>query len=68
MKMAVFWVVASCNLIEVYRRFTDAFLLIGLMMLTARTSKMTANFYQTTWRSNPEDSLLRDVFQYSAQM
>jgi hypothetical protein len=27
MKMAVFWVVATCSLVEVYRRFRGAFCL-----------------------------------------
>jgi hypothetical protein len=34
-------------------------LLIALMMEAARTSKTLVNFYQTTWRYNPEDSHLR---------
>jgi hypothetical protein len=38
--MAVFWVVAPCSLVEVYRRFRDA----------------SENFYPTTGRNNPEDS------------
>jgi hypothetical protein len=32
--------------------------IIALMMETASTSKMSANFYQTTWSNNPEDSHL----------
>jgi hypothetical protein len=31
-------------------------LLIALMMEAASTSETSANFYQTTWRYNPEDS------------
>jgi hypothetical protein len=27
MKMAVFWAVASCSLVEVYKRYSDAFCL-----------------------------------------
>jgi hypothetical protein len=42
--MAVFWVVAPCR---------------ALMMEAARTSETLVNFYQTTWRYNPEDSHLR---------
>jgi hypothetical protein len=34
-------------------------LLIAMMMEAARTSETMANFYQTTWRYNPEDSHLR---------
>jgi hypothetical protein len=51
-KMAVFWVMAPCSLVEVYR-------FIALMMEAARTSETSVNFYQTTWRHNPEDSHLR---------
>jgi hypothetical protein len=51
MKMAVFWIVALCSLVEVYRRFR-------VMMEAASTSEMLVNFYQTTWRCNPEDSHL----------
>jgi hypothetical protein len=29
------------------------------MMKAARTSETSVNFYQTTWRYNPEDSRLR---------
>jgi hypothetical protein len=52
MKMAVFWVVAPCSLVEVYQRF------IALMMEAARTSETLVNFYQTTWHYKPEDSHL----------
>jgi hypothetical protein len=52
MKMAVFWVVAPCSLVEVYQR-------IALMMEATRTSETLVNFYQTTRRFNPEDSHLR---------
>jgi hypothetical protein len=41
-KMAVFWVVAPC---------------IALMMEAAKTSETMVNFYQTTRRYNPEDSV-----------
>jgi hypothetical protein len=46
-KMAVFWVVAPCSLVE-----------IALMMEAARTSATLVNFYQTTRCFNPEDSHL----------
>jgi hypothetical protein len=49
--MAVFWVVAPCSLIEVYR-------LIVLMMEAESTSETSVNFYQTTRRNIPEDSHL----------
>jgi hypothetical protein len=47
-KMAVFWVVAPCSLVEV-----------ALMMEAARTSETLVNFCQTTRRYNPEYSHLR---------
>jgi hypothetical protein len=46
MKMAVFWVVASCSLA------------IALMMEPARTTETLVTFYQTTRRYNPEDNHL----------
>jgi hypothetical protein len=42
--MAVFWVVAQCSLV-----------VIALMMEAASISETSVNFYQTTWRNNPED-------------
>jgi hypothetical protein len=36
----------------------DSSRLIALMMEAARTSETLVNFYQTTWRYNPEDSHL----------
>jgi hypothetical protein len=58
--MAVFWVVALCNLVEVYRRF------IGHYCFShherddgaADTHETSVNFYQTTTRNIPEDSHL----------
>jgi hypothetical protein len=43
MKMAVFWVVAPCTLVEVYRRFRDAFCLLhqGDKRTAVRTSNPT---------------------------
>jgi hypothetical protein len=49
MKMVVFWAVAPCSLVEVYRRFRGA---------CWSTSETSENFYQTTRRSNSEDSYL----------
>jgi hypothetical protein len=43
----------------VSNRFHACGLLIALMMEAARSSKTLVNFYQTTWRYNPEDSHLR---------
>jgi hypothetical protein len=48
MKMAVFWIVAPCSLVEA----------ITLMMEAASTSETSVNFYQTTRRNNPKDSNL----------
>jgi hypothetical protein len=67
LKMAVFWVVAPCSLVEIYRRFRDACCLynqgdqasiIALITEGASTSETSANFYQTTRRNNPKDSHL----------
>jgi hypothetical protein len=64
--MAVFWVVAPCSMVEVYRRFRGSCCLHHqgddvsyLMMEAASTSETSVNFYQTTRRNNPEDSHLR---------
>jgi hypothetical protein len=59
-KMAVFWVVAPCSLVEVYEVLDASNIraMIALMMETERTSETLVNFYQTTWRYNPEDSHL----------
>jgi hypothetical protein len=48
--MAVFWVVAPCSLV---------IRAIALIMEAARTSETLVNFYQTTWRYNPEKAILR---------
>jgi hypothetical protein len=58
MKMAVFWVVAPCSLVKVYRRFGGSSFNIALMMEAAVTSEKSVNFYQTTRGNNPEDSHL----------
>jgi hypothetical protein len=34
--------------------------IIRAMMEAAITSEMSVNFYQTTWRNNPEDSHLQE--------
>jgi hypothetical protein len=65
--MAVFWVVAPCSLVAVYRPFRgtccihhqgDASSIIALMMEATGSSETSAYFYQTTRRYNPEDSHL----------
>jgi hypothetical protein len=55
-KIAVLWVVAPCSLVDVYQRFRGPCCLHheGLMV----------NFYQTTWRYNPEDKHLRNLKSY----
>jgi hypothetical protein len=53
MKMTVFWDLAPCSLVEVYRRFSA---IVALMMEAASTSETSVNFYQTARRNNPEDS------------
>jgi hypothetical protein len=36
--------------------------IIALMMEAAGTSETSVNFYQTTWRNNPEATTFRKVF------
>jgi hypothetical protein len=57
-KMAVFWVVAPCSLVEVYQRFRGP---CSMMMEAVSTSEMLETFYQTTRRYNPEDSHLHSI-------
>jgi hypothetical protein len=53
-KMAVYWVVAPCSLVEVYQRFR------GPCCLHHQDDDETlVNFYRTTRCYNPEDSHLR---------
>jgi hypothetical protein len=52
MKMAVFWVVAPCRLVRVYRRFR------GLYCLHHQGE---VNSYQSTRRYNPEDGHLQTL-------
>lgn len=65
MKMAVFRVVATCKLVEVYRRFrgffclhhqADIVLMDPQMMQAASTSETTADLYQTALCNNPENT------------
>jgi hypothetical protein len=60
-KMAVFWVVAPCSLVEVYQCFggLDDHATHRLMVEAARSSEILVNFYQTTRRYNPENSHLQ---------
>jgi hypothetical protein len=48
MKMAVFWDVAPCNLVEVYRRFRGAFIIRVTMMETASTSETSTRLFGAT--------------------
>jgi hypothetical protein len=58
-KMAVFWDVAPCSLVEIYQRFRGhRSRAIALMMEAASTSETLVNFYQTTRRHIQEDSHL----------
>jgi hypothetical protein len=52
MKTPVFWVVAPCSLVK----FTDVSEVFAASTAAANTSETPENFYQTTRRSNPEDS------------
>jgi hypothetical protein len=56
LEMAVFWLVAPCNLVEVSEVLAAP--IIRAMTEAARTSEILVNFYQITWRYNPEDSHL----------
>jgi hypothetical protein len=56
MNMAVFWVVAPCSLVDIYRRFR------GTCVEAASISKTSVNFNQTTRRKNPKDSHLHKIF------
>jgi hypothetical protein len=53
LKMAVFWLVAPCNLVESERYFR-AVVFISLMMEAAIITETSVKFYQNT----PEDSHL----------
>jgi hypothetical protein len=58
MKMTVFWDVAPCSLVEINRRFGDAYChIIVLMMEAVSTSETSVKLYQTTRRNISEDSL-----------
>jgi hypothetical protein len=64
MKITVFWDVAPCSLVEVYRYFRGACCLHhqgALIMEAAIKSEKSVNFYQTAWRNIPEDSHLHDL-------
>jgi hypothetical protein len=57
----VFWDVAPCSHIEVYRRFGGASIIRAMTALlteAVRTSETSVNFNVTTWRYIPEDTKL----------
>jgi hypothetical protein len=62
MKMAFFWVITPCSLVEVYQRFRGTCCLhyqgLNAACEAASNSETLVNFYQTTRHYNPEDSNL----------
>jgi hypothetical protein len=58
-KMAVFWVVVPCSLVEVYQRLRGPCCLHhqDMMMEVPRTSKTLVNFYQNTRRYNQKTAM-----------
>jgi hypothetical protein len=65
MKTTVFWDVALCSLVEVYRRFGGPCCLIALLMETGSASEMSVNFYHSTWCNMPKDSHLQGISCFS---
>jgi hypothetical protein len=62
--MAVFQVVATCSLVEVYRRFRCAWCLhhqSNDLIEAASTSETSVNSYQTTQRNKTEDRHLQKL-------
>jgi hypothetical protein len=64
MKMTVFWVVARCSLVEVYRRFRGAYCFHQqgdhhLIMEAVSTSETSVNFYQNKRSNIQEDGHIR---------
>jgi hypothetical protein len=57
--MTVFWDVAPCSLVDVYQSLRGTCWWVIALIEAAGTSETLVNFYQTTWRYNPEDSHLR---------
>jgi hypothetical protein len=62
MKFTVFWDVAPCSLVEIYRLLevlaASIFRAIALMMEAVSIFETSVNFYQITRRNIPEDSNL----------
>jgi hypothetical protein len=57
-KMAVFWDVAPCSLVEIDRSFRGTYC-PELMMGALSSSETSMNFYQTVLRNIPEDGHLQ---------
>jgi hypothetical protein len=62
--MAVFWVVAPCSLIVDFTNVSEVLAASIIRAMSpgdggSKASETLVNFYQTTRRYNPEDSLLR---------
>jgi hypothetical protein len=55
--MAAFWVIAPYSLVEVYQRFRGP----CCLHYQGDRPETSVNFYQTTLRYNPEDSLLSNI-------
>jgi uncharacterized protein YhhL (DUF1145 family) len=65
LKMAVFWVVALCRLVQIYQHFRRTasiisavsimLMLTALMMEAVQTAETLVNLHQSTQCCNPED-------------
>jgi hypothetical protein len=65
MKMAVVWHFASCSLVEIDRRFRDAYCrhqIITLTLGAVTTSGTLISLHQTTLRNIPHDGHLHTLF------
>jgi hypothetical protein len=59
MKMAVFWDVAPCNLVDSDQYFRGVYGLVALLMVAVSNSETSVNIYQSIQRNIPEDSHLQ---------
>jgi hypothetical protein len=57
MKIAVFWILVPCSLVEV-TDIPEVTARWVFMTEAASASETSVKFYWTTWRKNPEDSHL----------
>jgi hypothetical protein len=63
MKMAAFWDVALCSVVDIYRlleELTASFTRV-LIMEAVNSSESPVNIHQTTWCNIPEDSHLHTL-------